>query len=52
MIVSGLAPAEAAVNSFREQTVRILAIHDLDLFTASGRLTVAELVPEIDTAPN
>ena len=36
MIVSGLASAEAAVKSFCEQTVSILAIHDLYIFHSFG----------------
>ena len=50
MTVSGLASAEAAVNNFCEQTVRVLAIDDS--YTASVRLTVADWVPELDSAPD
>ena len=50
IIVPGLASAEAAVNRFCEQTVRILPIHNF--YISQLRLSVADLVPKLDTPPN
>lgn len=52
MIVAGSASAEAAVNDFCAQSVRLLTVHESDSFPASGCFTVAESIFVLDTPPN